>query len=540
MHVEKLSCNQNFTTPQTRKFRIDDSCKNAYDKNMVGSFIKDSLIAFKTANLDNSPSEEILFIFDERKILEEFRILDIFQRQCQVLKYEEFYECLLGKNCKFKVSFSFKKTVFEKYASFNHLVCKSIDFSNTSFKKGAILGQIRVDEVIYMPWELGADVRFESDDNRAEIKNFKFRHNLEGNGWTYFIDVDFKEKADFRNAVLNKVHFGNVDMGNCHFANSIIQDTRFLNCNFPSKKNIWIPHPENRFIHILFLCLIPIAFFYIIFAFKDEDSFYLLLPFLSFLLIFLLNPLFMFTNTINPFAKHLGTADEDSVWVEKEQKQLSKKIAILTEVYRQLRTNLEKNNDFQQAGEFYFSQRYAGVVYIDFVDSTKLALQQFLIGAFHWINGFGERWLRALIWPLLTIFIFTFIFEPDKDFVSTKDTPSFLLAPASDDNKTFKYNKILQIQLGENESIKFSSSQNELFIEENNTTVARYTAKLKEDWRVDLAFSMSRLTAPFTTDEKKWFAIASEKGYIAGFLETILLWLFAFSFAVAIKNRIKR
>lgn len=106
--------------------------------------------------------------------------------------------------------------------------------------------------------------------------------------------------------------------------------------------------------------------------------------------------------------------------------------------------------------------------------------------------------------------------------------------------KTKDLNKTLQIQLAENKSVKFSSSQNELFIKENNTTIIRYTAKLKEDWQVYLAFSMSRLIAPITPDEKKWFAIISERGYIGGFLETILLWLFAFSFAVAIKNRIKR
>lgn len=298
------------------KFRIDDSCKNAYDKNMVGAFIKDSLIAFKTANFDNSPSEEILFIFDECKILEEFRILDIFQKQCQVLKYEEFYECLLGKNCKFKVSFHSKKTVFEKYANFNNLVCKSIDFSNTSFKKGAILGQIRVDEVIYMPWEFGADVRFESDDNRAEIKNFKFRHNLEGNGWTYFIDVDFKEKADFRNAVLNKVHFGNMDMRHIYFLNAIIQDARFLNCDFQKVEDTFAPSLFDICISIIFLTGVPCGLYA-----HSHGSDYLelyIFAFLSIVSIFFMNTAFMaFNRYLNPFARRMVTADEDLVWQEK-------------------------------------------------------------------------------------------------------------------------------------------------------------------------------------------------------------------------------
>lgn len=80
--------------------------------------------------------------------------------------------------------------------------------------------------------------------------------------------------------------------------------------------------------------------------------------------------------------------------------------------------------------------------------------------------------------------------------------------------------------------------QNELFIKDGNTTIIRCAAKLEEGWRVGLAFSMSRLIAPITPDENG--LRLPEKGYIGGFLETIQLGFFAFSFAVAIKNRIKR
>ena len=63
------------------------------------------------------------------------------------------------------------------------------------------------------------------------------------------------------------------------------------------------------------------------------------------------------------------------------------------------------------------------------------------------------------------------------------------------------------------------------------------------DWiefEVKFAHSLSKMIAPFISEEKKWFQDRSSKAYYIGFLETILLWIFFLAFVFAVKNRIRR
>lgn len=518
-----------------------------------------------------STENEVCLCFDECIIKEEFKVLNIFFISCKH-ELQEFYECLNGENSIYKISFSFTNTIFEKYPSFDNLYCKSLSFYNTVFKQGAKIRWVNADEINYSPRTLDADVTFAHEGyadidqgklsiiNTSLVHKFKFRHNLEGQGWTYFIGMHFKEKADFTNTVLNKVHFSNMNMENCYFSNAIIQDTRFINCDFPKMKDLWTgampktshitndPKIYGLIVTILFFMTVGLLSWMLVYFLDAWMPVSILLiltiPFFIYPFLFIHKS---FLGWNKRFCMHFATADEKLAFQEKDPELFSKNINLLREIYRQLRTNLEKNNDFQKAGEFYFSQRHIETTLLDFEDTTKSGMQQLLMNSLHWINGFGERWVRSFVWFFLTIIIFSFVFIPNKDFIATPETPPFLLQNRNKDIRAHvNYTPAITLSLPKDyNQTKFANNENILYrLTDNNTTVKieKYVIKFKEydDLNVRLTYSLSHLVAPFTPDEKKWFTTHSEKAYILGFLETILLWLFAFAGAVAINNRIKR
>jgi len=551
----------------------------------IKKFNHDSLIKFIHSALKSllppfNSSKKIIFNFDDCIITDEFKIIDLFEKICLDLNFTSFSKCLNGKNKKYNLFFSFRKTIFEDQAKFDQLSCVYLDLYNVVFEKGALLRGINIEKVVYQPWKLGADVTFGyiEDKNHIEfysiIHELKFRHNLEGDGWTYFIGTEVLKSANFKNTVLNKVHFSNMDMSRCYFANAIIQDTRFVNCNFPKSKDLWTGAiVKKKFNQItpkvqgFFLCLVFCVFFiFIIFVMHNHhtivennkhSSYSESVLLLSYILsaIFLMafnNYSFMFLNRLfNRYAEHFSTADETDVFSEKNPGIFSKKISNLREIYKQLRTNFEGNNDYQMAGEFYFSQRHIELAQFDYEDPTKSLTQQILMNTFHWINGFGERWIKPLIWFILTIILFAYIHEPNKDFISTATTPKFLMKMNNEDieivNLKEDYivkNKILvplDMKISFKESnIRPASTINEVYTFKDQIIQQYLIALNSKDFTVKFIYSASQFTAPFISSEKQWFKVFSLKGYVCSFIESILLWIFAFSFAVAIKNRIKR
>lgn len=536
-------------------------------------FIEESLNDFFSEK--NQDCTKIHFMFDDSTIKFEMKVLDFFSKiNINSTQIDDFNDSLKGKNTHYEISFSFKNTIFEKCPSFDNLHCYSLNFYNTVFKQGAKIRWITAKEIDYSPRTLDADVTFAHEGyadidnkklsvlNTSSIQKLKFRHNLEGNGWTYFIGLHITEKADFTNTVLNKVHFSNMNMNNCYFANAIIQDTRFINCNFPQMKDLWtgamsktgyISNDPKRYGFIatlLFFSTLGVLIWLLAHFFESWILISILLifaiPFFNYPFLFIYK---YFLGKNKHFCIHFATADEKLAFEEKDPELFSKNINLLREVYRQLRTNLEKNNDFQKAGEFYFSQRHMELALFDFEDPTKSAMQQLLMHSLHWINGFGERWVRSFVWLFLTIIIFSFVFVPNKDFVATTETPTFMLEECSPGIRTsVNYNSITSLSLPKNTKMKFANNENIFYhLSDDNTTVKIEKRVIKFDQfdifkgiKVRLTYSLSHLVAPFTPDEKKWFTTHSEKAYILGFLETILLWLFAFAGAVAINNRIKR
>ena len=571
--VLKKQNNQLCKSNTDKKLEESEYCKKA-----VTRFFKEALTIIQTSYINSSLSklDEIKFTLDECSIVDEFRILNIMEAICAELEFDDFYKCLIGKNEKFSISFSFDKTTFLAHARFDNLCCCDLSFYNTTFEKGALLRWITANKVIFRPWKLGADVTFGNagyanlDDkrlyveDRGSIKKFKFRHNLEGSGWTYFIGVKFIEKADFTNTVLDKVHFGNVDMKNCYFFNAIIQDTRFVNCEFPRSKNLWTATIAKKVFHRLspmkqaifsglFIIVAFFIFYYeaIILPQNPNAMILVLLFCVSLLFLYVLNYSFMFITRLLPFSKHFSTADEQLVFIKSDPITFSKKLANLREIYKQLRTNFESNNDYQTAGEFYFSQRHIELAQFDFEGETKSLSQQMLMNALHWINGFGERWVRTILWIVCTILLFSFIYQPNSDYVATQNTPTFLLDINSSYNENqdisiIEYEKnylLLQELIFKDEKTnEFKNTANifgELQVTSSNK-LKKYVLKLNDFYSTKVIYSISHFTIPLISKEKQWFTTISKKAYFFGVLETLLLWLFIFSLAVSIKNKIKR
>ncbi len=128
------------------------------------------------------------------------------------------------------------------------------------------------------------------------------------------------------------------------------------------------------------------------------------------------------------------------------------------------------------------------------------------------VNGFGERFMKPLIWFIVIIVSFSFFLEMEEDYASTCSTPSFLI---NDINKTYAYDNRLNCQY----ILKLDTNQ---------------TAK------INLIKSVSNMIYPFAPESKKWFKNVSKNAVLLSFIETILLWFFAISFILALWHRIKR
>lgn len=75
-------------------------------------------------------------------------------------------------------------------------------------------------------------------------------------------------------------------------------------------------------------------------------------------------------------------------------------------IYRQLKQNHEDQRDFATAGEFHYSEKEMRRKYLS--QKRKRTWTEighwFLLSIYKWISGYGERWLRPLIWILLLMF----------------------------------------------------------------------------------------------------------------------------------------
>lgn len=505
-----------------------------------------------------------------------------------------------------KLEFRFDKTIFYESADFTNLWCHQISFEETVFHKDAKFAFVDVEEFIYKPYQLDVDVTFYHREkaNMAEgklrgVKNegcigtFTFRHHLSGSGKTYFVGVNFKKKAFFQDVNLENVVFSYIDstsMSNCYFANSFIENTQFYKCEFdynPNRIALFAFSKQYLYVAIPIVCCLLWGIIYLLNSIDNYPYMYISLPIIIFANIFLtlmsLNLVYMslmyyvqkaslwlqenfwsFFEIFGSLNHHICVADDDIKHEDIEQQK--ENFQSLREVYRQLRINHEKHGDWQLAGEFYYSQRYCEV--ISQMNFFKGQLQHMLLNVHHVVNGFGERWLRALVWVCVTLGIFAlFGGEPNRDYVSTKSTPEYLLVAhkpmsnknASDYNRTH-YQEFDESNVTDNNVSKqahFMLYSKTSYIKEDDNIVfpqkvfayddrfnyhynEQYIPMLKNSFEVKLLHSLSKFVSPFTSSEKQWFQDRSEKAYFRGFAETLFLWLFFGGFILAVKNKIKR
>lgn len=571
--------------------------------------------------------------FDTEKFDQEHEInfkellLEICKNNKNEAGFSDFKNYLNGENDKFKLTMSFDKAVFENYPSFDELRCHKLSFSNTIFKKGVRLRHIDVDEVLFEPRELGADATFFHREKAnidegilrgkeiGRIGKFKYRHQLEGNGTTFLIGMRFTEKAEFTDCVLDKVQFSYLDedsMSKCFFANSIIGSAKFYNCTFKYRPNTKTPFhlsedkstiftltelgDKSEILKWAILLVLPLVLLAVSpllieiisppydFLNTHEPNAILFFPFvfiLAFLYILICVSLFSatyFMLFLKGFEKiseivglkpnhHISTGDDTMVEIDNEHKKTNRET--VREIYRQLKLNYESNGDYQQAGEFYYSQRYWEMMGNDSGLLKTFSSQLLLLYISHLINGFGERWFRAFVWFILTITVFAFLAQPNEDFISTKSTPEYFLNASQETNETCKLyfnesnvtdkssNKAHFILIAKTsfedgnitykpngEGLSYTPDKNKTIYAFDNRFDYHYTTQyipmLKNDYDIKIAYSLSKMIAPFVSEEKKWFQDRSERGYYLGFLESILLWIFFVAFLLAVKNRIRR
>lgn len=480
---------------------------------------------------------------------------------------EKFKNALHGKDQDFKISLNFKHTIFDSYIKFDNLHCEKLNFENTVFNKGARLRFINVNEITYEPKHLGGDVTFankyfDNEENQivdlnTKIGTFKYRHQITGIGFTFFVGINFEKIAYFTNSILDRVHFSNMNLSKCLFISSKIDKTRFYNCDFPQQQNIFLPYSKDKinvpvWLMGIFFILSIVAL--VIYLEKDIPFFYILVFPIFGNLIFM--PLAYSLQSL--FSSNLSLNTHICIYDEIKQKnpmdfdQQVNFNSSIREVYRQLKINFQNNEDYQTAGDFYYSQRYFEIIQIETKDGK--ILQWVLLNIHHWINGFGERWLRPLLWIVLTVAIFTFISTPNKDYISTPSTPVFLFQGYNPNTKKLDLNES-NISENANASHHFlnianttylngTESKEKIIFAYDNIYDYHYTKQMipmiRDDLNSRFLYSLSHFALPFMSDQKRWFQTTNNTSLYLSTIETIFLWFFFGAFVLAIKNRIKR
>lgn len=506
----------------------------------------------------------------------------------------------------YRLHFKFDKTVFHESVDFTNIRCYRLGFEDTIFHKDAKFAFVDVEEFIYKPYQLDVDVSFFHREKanmtegklRGDIKGgiriFHFRHNFTGNGKTYFVGVNFEKEAFFQDVNLENVVFSYIDresMSKCYFANSFLENTQFYKCEFDYNPNRIAPFAfSKQFLYVaipMFCCLLwgvvyllnsinAYPYKHISLPIVIVESILLTLMSLNLAYMFLMyviqkvsswlnKNIWSFFEIFDSLNHHICLADDNIKHEDTEQQK--ENFQSLRELYRQLRINHEKHGDWQLAGEFYYSQRYCEV--ISQMNFFKGQLQHMLLNVHHVVNGFGERWLRALVWVCVTLGLFAwFGAEPNRDYISTKSTPEYLLVahkPVSKDENASDYNRTYYQDFDESnvtdnnisEQAHFMLYSRTSYIKEDDNVVfphqvfayddrfnyaynEQYIPMLKNNLETKILHSLSKFISPFTSSEKQWFQDRSGKAYFSGFMETMLLWLFFGGFVLAVKNKIKR
>lgn len=506
-----------------------------------------------------------------------------------------------NKNLK-EFDLDFTNAIFKKNIRFDNLRCKKLIFKDTLFLDGGAIKNrdkdknLQIEELEFRPYslesdfviDLGSYVNRENSlvelDNQGVIKQIKFENHKVGEGKIFFIGLNqYAEKVDFRNMLLDKVFFQNCNLEKCYFLNSKIDKTEFRNCYFPQNQNRVLNNQiTGKYESTAFLLVFPLLFLVTCYIVEKQIlesydnliygcifmSIFYLIVFLSSLNLWIelisyiierinskIKRIRKVDNHLNSFNVHFCIADEKIIYKEfdnflkiKDKKKFEsnkKKLEIsldsLSSSYSQLKDNF-KDKDFQISGDFFYSQRYTELL----SQHRKLPIDLLIFNIHHFINGFGERYLKPLIWFVLTIILFTFPLNPNKDFISTSATPLFLIKDFDQNNNTLNiqssFLNVLNIPEYKKEMLK---DGDKLFGYDNRFNYhinEQKVLRLEESkfLKINFIHSFSNMLYPFTPEQKKWFQNISQKAVLLSLLESILLWYFAIAFILALWHRIKR
>lgn len=489
----------------------------------------------------------------------------------------------------------FEDIIFKEYVRFIDIQCDELEFLFVKFERGGALknrkGKFGIDigNLIFKPSQIenafvidignyANDQGFLETEKIGRIFNIEFENHKEGSGQIYFVGINqYTKEANFRNKILDKVSFQNCDLTNCYFLNAKVDQTEFRNCIFPEIRNHFrvngLDTKTNIFMLVFFLLSVPLVLNNLNNNFFDFDNpifffiFIFFVPFYVLLGLFALNgvshPIEYWVsgvikgnkkislNKIENFHHHFGVKDEEIINNTLKNFKDSKNLAAreqlqqsyfnLIELYRQLKENFDKS-DFQTAGNFFYAQRY-----IEMISTTykKSWTESWVLNIHYMVNGFGERFIRPLVLLILTIVVFSMMpFKANLDYISTQNTPKFLLIEHSNNGEY----AILPSPSEGNQTyypvVTFTQEDNStqyiLNGEKIDKEINVYISTLKNDWHTQFYYSVSHIILPFMSENRQWFKEVSQWAIFFGYLEGALLWLFSGAFVLALYHRIKR
>jgi len=413
-----------------------------------------------------------------------------------------FYKTDIFKNLYFENNIVFENTIFKENIRFDDIYCNELIFKDCEFvNAGGIktrndINPLNINKLVFKPYKLNGDFVIDTGryadsktslintDRKGYISEIIFENHQVGNGRIFIVGLNISLKnGDFRNRILDNVIFQNCDLSNCYFLNSKIDKTEFRSIEFPEIKKY---------------C----------------------------------------------FFKHIGTADEKQF--EKNKNNSNETIfetqKSLQNLYEQLANNFEHHNKFLNK-EFIYSSNYHQTYLL-----KKTNYSLYFVNSIHkYLNGFGQRFVRAFILFLGILLISSYYFsrKANIDFIATHNTPSLLLKLQDTNTSNFNIDDFsLTIWKYNKDNFKdFNNNANILYGYDNrynfNSVKEQKIMKLTSEFKVGFCKSISNLFYPFTPESKNWFQNISIQGFISSFIETILLWISLLAFFRALWNRIK-
>ena len=410
----------------------------------------------------------------------------------------------------------FDRATFEGYFRLENIFCRKLSFTDTIFLEGGEIrrqtgGILHIEKIVFNPFHVENDFVVSSIDSsesackdscdRGQVKLIKFENHKSGRGKVYFIGMGKETEGDFRRNNLDSVIFQHCSLENFRFLYSKVINTEFTNCTFPlirecSSLNLLDHRTIERWLDLADrLHFIEYLLFIRVLGDKENSAD---------------NPY----NRIKTIHHHIGIYDAVQIYNKMEdfkfaddarrRAEIQAELDSLTDLYQQLKVNFEKN-DYQKAGDFFYAQRYTEILS---GHRKALVTERPLLKIHYTVNGFGERFLKPLIW-LFVILAFVAFWQKgslDHYFLPTEKTPAALLC-----------------------------KENEAKENEKKGEVKRF----KTDLKTSVTVMLINIPLPFKTRFSQWVE-PTYNGYWLVLLTNILFWFLMGAFVLAIRHRIKR